>query len=137
VEQVDTTNEHAFNAYLYQHEDETLTMVCCYSSHGKNIGDHPFSGNFKLIRDDQQNIVSIFVLLKCGTLLVSSTVKDSIFELIAQSCQREAIAITSLMAEHELGIAIWEWLKNANLTAHGPEREKSLLQSVYTSILPF
>jgi hypothetical protein len=140
IEQVNAANEHAFRDFLNFHAEETLTMRCSYFSHGPLVGEHSYSGNFKLLIDDQGCAVGAFVVLKCGWLLMSSTVKEPLFDLVAQSCQQEGLPILAVMAEQTLATGLWDHLKSVGLVTFAVGREMSINQTVCTSAddkLPF
>jgi RimJ/RimL family protein N-acetyltransferase len=84
--------------FLARFEESSLFLINNLRNFGPRANDHFNSGNFKLVVDDEQNIVAIFCLTKRGNLLIQSA-EEIDPDMILADCQQEAYPVTGLIGD--------------------------------------
>jgi hypothetical protein len=69
VETVTQSSQHEMLNFLKEHENYTLFLLGNFENYGATLTDAPYSGNFKLIRSQDQ-VVGVFCLTRKGNLLI-------------------------------------------------------------------
>ena len=110
VEPVDSSEQVAMIQFLREREDYTLFLLYNFASHGPKLTAAPYSGNFKLIYA-QEKIVGVFCLTRSGAILIETTIKEPIFEMVLMACQEERIALKGLIGDWNFCAPFWEFLK--------------------------
>ena len=108
VEKVSENNREEMLDFLKRYEQFTLFLLGNFAAYGGQIGDSPYSGNYKLLRQGNE-IVGVFCLYKNGSLLVHSLVPG--FDQILEACQEEKIPIRAVLGEWEYSSALWNYLQ--------------------------
>lgn len=129
VEAVDHISQPAMLHFLRENENYSLFLLGNFESHGLNLSEAPYSGNFKLIRSSDK-IVTVFCLTKKGSLLVESNVGELIFESLLASCQDEPIPITGVIGNWDFCHSFWNYLKEKKIIQQELFHSKETLYSV-------
>ncbi|CDR34460.1 GNAT family N-acetyltransferase [Criblamydia sequanensis] len=111
IERITNNNQETALKFLNKYEDSAVFLIGNLERMGPDIGESQFSGNFKMVLDEDK-IIAVFCLTKGGTLLVQSEVVDPLFKLILKSCEEEKIPIKGLIGEWAFGSLFWEHLKS-------------------------
>ncbi len=129
IEPINDSNKFEMLEFLKQHENYTLFLLGNFENYGFNLSQAPYSGNFKLIRSHDE-IVGVFSLTKKGSLLIETTARDSIFEMVLKSCLEESISLTGLVGNWEFCNPFWNFLKNKKVIQTEIFNSKEILYSV-------
>ena len=114
VEKISPENQEQMIAFLRDHDDYSLFLLGNFENYGSSLADAPYSGNYKLIRSDNE-IIAVFCLTKKGSLLIQSVVRDPIFDIVLASCHEEKISITGLVGDWEFCHVFWQFLKDKKI----------------------
>lgn len=124
IERVSETNSHEAIAYLKKHENSSLFLLGNAETHGWNLADSPYSGNYKLMRKGSK-VAGVFCLYRCGSLMVQSDERD--FDLILDACRGEKIPIKGCLGEWEYSASLWSHLQSRKWIAAETFRSKEVL----------
>lgn len=72
-------------SFLNSNHEYSLFLLTNLKEHGPFLSDAPNSGNFYAIKREEE-IVTVFVLTKRGSLLISSVVGEEVFPQILEAC---------------------------------------------------
>jgi hypothetical protein len=132
IEAVNDESEAEMVNFLKQREDYTLFLLGNFEDHGYTLTLAPNSGNYKLIRSGGE-ILGVFCLTRRGSLLIETSLRESIFETILTSCQAEEIPFTGIIGNWIFCEPFWEFLKNRNLIEKEIFKSKEILYSLEVS----
>jgi uncharacterized protein len=82
VEQVSDVQD-----FLKQHEESSQFLINNLREYGPRMTEEPYSGNFKLIRENGQ-VTAVFCLARCGNLYAQAS-SDRYTEMIIKNCGSE------------------------------------------------
>lgn len=114
VEKITASTLDEAISFLSRYEDTAVFLLGNLYEHGLDAGNHLNSGNFRLIRQNDQ-IVCVFCLTRRGNLLVQSELFNSLFESILESCNEESFSIRGIIGDWEFAKEFWEFLKMRNV----------------------
>lgn len=121
--------EPAMLAFLKERENFSLFLLGNFESYGSHLGPALFSGNFKVVFDQNQNIVAVFCLTRSGNLLVESKINNLLFQQILSSCLEEKIPIEGLLGSWDFCRSFWDFLKEKQIIQRDVFSEKQVLFS--------
>lgn len=101
-------------SFLNSNHEYSLFLLTNLKEHGPFLSDAPNSGNFYAIKREEE-IVTVFVLTKRGSLLISSVVGEEVFPQILEACLKEPIKIQGVIGEWKTCKAFWEFLKKEKI----------------------
>jgi GNAT superfamily N-acetyltransferase len=137
LEKVNESSKDEAVTFLKAHEEYTLFLLGNLEVYGSHLSKEPYSGNFKLIRDENE-IISGFSLTKSGTLLIYSKEIDTpLFELVLQACQEEPITLKGVLGEWDFCHRFWKFLKERKVIENEAYTSKEVLYSADLSKLNF
>lgn len=96
-------------AFLEAHVETSLFLLGNLAALGPCLGDHPFSGNFKLI-EEEGRIVAVFCLTRLGNLLVQAAGRADLAPDILAACREEPIEVRGAVGEWATAQALWQRL---------------------------
>jgi len=114
IEAVSSENQENIIAFLKNHSDYSLFLLGNFENYGAHLGESPYSGNYKLIRFDNE-IVAVFCLTKKGGLLIQSIVSQPVFDIVLADCLEEKIPIKGLVGDWEFCHVFWQFLKEKRI----------------------
>lgn len=114
IERITNNNLETVLKFLNKYEDSAVFLIGNLERMGPDKGESKFSGNFKMVLDEDR-IIAVFCLTKGGTLLIQSEVLEPLFNLILQSSEEEKIPIKGLIGEWSFGSLFWEYLKSISV----------------------
>jgi RimJ/RimL family protein N-acetyltransferase len=136
VEKVSAENQERMIAFLKDHDDYSLFLLGNFENYGANLGEAPYSGNYKLICTDDV-VVAVFCLTKKGSLLIQSIIKEPIFDCVLAACLEEKTPITGLVGDWEFCHVFWQFLKEKKIIQTETFSSKEILyQANLSNILP-
>ncbi len=109
--------ERLDSAYDYLHKNENLCMFLLSNldRFGPYRTEHPYSGNYKLIRKGEQ-IVGIFCICVCGTLLLHTDTLDTLcMEKMYEECILEFTHIKCIIAPYDKALALFSYFSKLGL----------------------
>lgn len=127
IEPPKTTEEML--GFLKQHENSTLFLLGNYKNHGVVLTDSPYSGNFKVIRSNE-NIVGVLSLTRKGNLLIESTVNEPIFEKVLEACLEEPIPLKGLVGNWSFCGPFFQFIQKHNIIERMLFNSKEILYSL-------
>ncbi len=129
VEKVTRSSEKEVIDFLKSRENYTLFLLNNFENYGLNLTENPYSGNFKLLRFNNE-VVGVFCLNQKGSLLIETTLSDSIFDTVLEACQHESIPLKSIIGNWEFCGRFWEYLKNKKIITKEIFISKEVLYSM-------
>ena len=114
VERVAASNRNEAIAFLSKYEASSIFLLGNLNEHGPNLGSHPNSGNFKLVRQ-MGKVVAVFCLAHRGVILAESELGAPVFRMIASSCLKEKIPIRALIGDWRFSAPFWQYLKEQKI----------------------
>lgn len=114
VERISPKNQKQMIAFLKNHDDYTLFLLGNFENYGPSLGEAPYSGNYYLVRLDNE-IIAVFCLTMSGSLLFQSIIREPIFETVLATCLEEKIPITGLVGDWEFCSVFWQFLKEKKI----------------------
>jgi predicted GNAT family acetyltransferase len=103
----DSTTEAAALAFLNNRFATSMFLLSNRESFGTTLGEHPSSGNFRVLLRDG-NVEGVFSLTRRGNLLVSGDVAADTLAAIAGACAREGIPLQGVLGNWELAEHLWQ-----------------------------
>jgi len=97
-------------AFLERHLDTSLFLLSTLAALGPRLGEHPNSGNFRLIEERRQ-IVAVFCLTRRGNLLVQAGGRSDLAPRIFAACRGETIEKRGIVGEWATAEALWRLLR--------------------------
>ena len=132
IESIDDSNKSEMLNFLKRYDDYTLFLLGNSENYGFRLTKEPYSGNFKLVRFGDQ-IVGVFCLTKKGSLLIESTVKEPIFDIVLASCLEESIPLTGVVGSWDFCSAFWQFLKDKKVIHKETFFSKEILYGIELS----
>ncbi len=111
IEPLASQTQDRMIAFLQKSEDVSLFLLSNFAEFGPKLTEAAYSGNFKLAFVEGK-LVSVFCLTKNGILLVTSGVKEPLFEPLLNACKEEGIPIEGVIGEWEFCAPFWNFLKD-------------------------
>lgn len=115
--------------FLKRHEDFCLFLLSNSAEYGLKITHEPYSGNFKLLRQEDQ-LVGAFCLTKCGSLLIQSEIQKPAFNAVLRACKEESFPITGVVGEWEFCSGFWDFLKDSKIIKQETFASKEVLYTL-------
>ncbi len=137
IEAVDQSNESMMIDFLKKHEDYTLFLLGNYENYGLTLSESPYSGNYKVIRSPDGEIVGVFCLTKKGNLLIESTIREPVFEMVLSSCREEQLPLKGVLGRWSLCKPFWDYLKAQKIIEEETFISKETLYAVDLSTTPY
>lgn len=137
LERVNESSKDEMISFLKAHEEYTLFLLGNLEVYGLHLTNELYSGNFKLVRNENE-IISVFSLTKGGNLLIHS--KETgipFFELILRACEEESIVLKGVLGEWNFCHHFWEFLKERKVIENEVLCSKEILYSAELSKLNF
>ncbi len=127
VEPVDTPNVVEVREFLHRYEDTSLFLLGNLENYGFRMTEVNYSGNFKLLRNEE-GVIGVICLARSGNLLFQ--LEESCFDEVLAACFEESVPVRGVVGEWERGSALWEFLKAEKLIAKETFTEKDILYIV-------
>lgn len=108
VESLDSRNLPEARRYLSEHEDSVQFLINNLKAHGPALGDHPNSGNFKLIRDGA-TVRAVFCLSRRGNLIAHARC-DCAREIL-RACEDEPLIVKGFIGDWSTIAPVYELFK--------------------------
>jgi GNAT superfamily N-acetyltransferase len=137
LEKVNESSKDEMISFLKAHEEYTLFLLSNLELYGTGLTNEPYSGNFKLVRNEN-GIIAAFALTRTGTLLIhSKETSIPLFELVLRACQEEPIVLRGTLGEWGFCHRFWEFLKEKKVIENESYTSKEILYSADLSKLNF
>lgn len=129
-EKVTSKSKDELIIFLKKHEEYSLFLLSNVETYGLTLSDALYSGNFKILRDEEQ-IIAAFCLTKKGTVLVHSIKQDTpIYDAMIEACLEEKIVISGVLGEWEFSHALWNQLKQRTIIRQETFIEREVLYTL-------
>lgn len=135
VETVNQSTASLMVEFLKKHENYTLFLLGNYENYGSTLTEAPYSGNYKIIRDSEGEVVGVFCLTKKGSLLIESSVREPIFDLVLSSCREENLPLKGVIGRWDLCKPFWAFLKKRQMVSREVFSSKDVLYSLDLSVI--
>lgn len=99
--------------FLYQHKETSLFLLDNFRRCGADLGKELYSGNFKVISEDNK-ICAVFCLTQAGNLLLQSDGAQDYSELVYKSCLEENGPTAGAIGDWQDAILFWHYVQKAN-----------------------
>lgn len=129
VEAVSSSSQQEMRDFLKSHENYSLFLLGNFENYGPTLTDAPYSGNFKLIRLHNK-VIGVFCLTRKGNLLIETTHRESIFDVVLEACQKESMPLKGVVGNWEFCKPFWEYLKAKKIIQKEVFISKEVLYSV-------
>lgn len=114
LEKLTGSNQEDAISFLSKDENTAVFLLGNLNEYGPNLGLHVNSGNFKLIRKED-DIICVFCLTRRGNLLVQSELIQPTFELIVAGCKEESNWIRGVIGDWKFAKDFWQYLKDQEI----------------------
>jgi aminoglycoside 6'-N-acetyltransferase I len=123
-EAISPANRDEAETFVRQHESYCVNLLDSYLSHGAKLGDSPYSGNFKLLRNELGEIAAVFALLRRKWLVLFATeMSDELCSTIQRENLREEIPLVGIAGKLSCVSPLWNYLKD-NAYIHPPYQDQ-------------
>lgn len=136
IETIDDSNKTEMLHFLREHENFSLFLLGNFENYGATLTESPYSGNFKLIRVFEK-VVGVFCLTRKGSLLIETSIKEPIFDIVLKACQRESMTIKGLIGNWDFCNLFWEFLKERKVIRKETFASREILYSVDLAKITF
>lgn len=129
IETVTEQNKEEMISFLIKHDNFSMYLLGNIELYGLTLQDSPYSGNYKLIRQDG-HIATVFYLSRKGSLLIVSDLNDPVFPMVLEACKEEPINFKGVVGNSDFCIPFWEYIKAKNLIKKETFTQKYVLYSL-------
>jgi predicted GNAT family acetyltransferase len=129
IQNWEAVNKDIYIDFLYQHKETALLLLDNFQRYGAELGDEIYSGNFKVILDND-GVCAIFSLTRSGNLLIQSDKKQDYSAIIYESCLYEKIPITGFVGNWYDGENFWKYIQKVNPKIKSKNLSKEKLYSL-------
>lgn len=110
VREAEPADIPALRAFLESHIETSVFLLSNLDGLGIRVTPTPTSGNLLLI-EDLGRVVGVFCLTRKGDLLAQTGGRADLAPLILGGCAKEPFPLTGVIAEWQIGEAIWRLLE--------------------------
>lgn len=129
IEAVTPSSQDEMLNFLKEHENYTLFLLGNFENYGARLTDAPYSGNFKLIRAQDQ-VIGVFCLTRKGNLLIKTILQEPIFDIVLDACHQEPTPLKGVVGDWNFCEPFWEYLKTKKIIQKEVFTSKEILYSI-------
>lgn len=112
-------------AFLKRHEETSQFLINNLRDRGPRVTDDPYSGNFKVIKSENQ-IVAVFYVARCGNVYAQAET-DQYTDLILEGCKAEPFSIKGFLGAWSILAPIYEKFQAENPEFKPSYKSKEIL----------
>lgn len=127
IELVNPQNNEEVNAFLLQNGESAQFLINNLREHGPKLNEHPNSGNFKAIKNEEGRIHGVFCLTRRGNLIIQSEIISP--EIILDACTQEHVKIKGFIGDWNSVEPVYLLFKERNITYKPSYESKEILYS--------
>jgi RimJ/RimL family protein N-acetyltransferase len=113
-------------AYLKANYATSMFLLGNLAERAPGLGEHPNSGNFKVLKKDDA-VIGVFSLLRRGNLIISADFDDEILDLVLRDALTESISIKGVLGNWGVASALWDLLQERKILQTCSFRSKEIL----------